>query len=184
MSGLDEKLLANNSSGDGSEDSEAGDQSGSGSGGKEIGAGDLAKSFVKSGGNIEKMAVDLAKDQMKQAAKDPMAMVGKATGNLLKQSWLNLIISFGLTLLYIDLHYFLNAVLGDKAFTKPGHEWAPPVPIGGSSSKAEETAKQLELVENAGCCAANGCCFFLIVLIFTIIYAIVNPVDFGLDLAK
>lgn len=180
MAGVDEKLLSNNSSGDGSEGQEAGNGSGSDSGNKGKGA-DLAASFIKAGGNPQKMAMDMAM----KSAKDPSAMIGQASGKLLKSAWMNLIPSFGSLILYVDFHYFLNKVLGDKAFTKPGHEWAPPMPpIGGDAKKTEEMGKRLELVENCGCCAVNGGCFLLLVLAMTIVYAIIHPVDFGIDLAK
>ncbi len=41
-----------------------------------------------------------------------------ATDNLLKQAWLNLIDSFGLTLVWINIHVFLSQVFGEKLFRK------------------------------------------------------------------
>ena len=47
------------------------------------------------------------------------------TSMLLKMSWLNLIDTFGLTLIYINIHVFLRWVLGEKFSCKLGEEWAP-----------------------------------------------------------
>lgn len=48
-----------------------------------------------------------------------------ATANFLKQAWLNLIDSFGATLIYINLHVFGHSVLGEKIFCNLGEEWIP-----------------------------------------------------------
>lgn len=49
----------------------------------------------------------------------------KLTASLLKSAWVNLVPSFGLTMLYIDFHWFMNQVLGHKAFVDLGTEWLP-----------------------------------------------------------
>jgi len=49
--------------------------------------------------------------------------VSMATSEALKQAWLNLIDSFGLTLIYINFHIFCRFVFGEKLFCKLGHEW-------------------------------------------------------------
>lgn len=51
--------------------------------------------------------------------------VGDSTSSLLRQAWLNLIPSYGLTLFWINTHAFLNKVLGNKFFCKLGEEWVP-----------------------------------------------------------
>ena len=49
--------------------------------------------------------------------------IGNLTASLLRAAWANLISSFGLTLLYIDFHWFMNQVLGDSVFPPLGAEW-------------------------------------------------------------
>lgn len=49
----------------------------------------------------------------------------QVTAGLLKAAWANLIPSWGLTLLYIDFHWFMNQVLGDSVFCSLGSEWIP-----------------------------------------------------------
>ncbi len=50
---------------------------------------------------------------------------GQATAGLLKAAWLNLIDSFGLTLIYINLHIFGRSVFGERIFCELGQEWIP-----------------------------------------------------------
>ena len=83
----------------------------------------------------------LKKQAQKKAQKNPdnaSKAANLATTNMLRLSWLNLIDSFGLTLIYINLHVFLHWVLGDKFFCKLGDEWIPKEikKAGGESAKA------------------------------------------------
>jgi len=54
---------------------------------------------------------------------DDMAQAG--TGQLLRLAWLNVIDTFGLTLIYVNIHVFLRWVLGKRFFCKLGDEWVP-----------------------------------------------------------
>lgn len=45
------------------------------------------------------------------------------TDFLLRQSWYNIIDSFGATLIWINCHIFLRFVVGEDYFKKLGHEW-------------------------------------------------------------
>ena len=47
----------------------------------------------------------------------------KATGEILKQLWLNIIPSFGLTFIVINIYTFAGFLEGYKLFCKPGSEW-------------------------------------------------------------
>jgi len=51
------------------------------------------------------------------------APVRKVTSSLLRSAWINLIPSWGLTLIWIDIHVFLGMVIGNKFFCKLGEEW-------------------------------------------------------------
>ncbi|HOE81087.1 MAG TPA: hypothetical protein PLC11_01740 [bacterium] len=50
----------------------------------------------------------------------------KLTGELLKQSWMHLIDSFGLTLIYLNIHAWLGFLEGHKIFCKLGEEIKTP----------------------------------------------------------
>jgi len=47
----------------------------------------------------------------------------KGTSKLLQEAWINLISSWGLTLIWINIHVFLGTVFGNKFFVKLGGEW-------------------------------------------------------------
>lgn len=49
-----------------------------------------------------------------QATELAAAPIQQATSKLLQQSWLNLIDSWGATLIWINVHWFLNITMGDK----------------------------------------------------------------------
>ncbi len=54
----------------------------------------------------------------------------------LRASWLNIIDSFGLTLIYINIHVFFRFVIGTDFFCKLGHEWASSPAKGGGEAMA------------------------------------------------
>lgn len=70
----------------------------------------------------EKKSVLAGMIKKEEALPNPVA---DSTSSLLRQAWLNLIPSYGLTLFWINLHAFLNKVLGKKFFCKLGEEWVP-----------------------------------------------------------
>jgi len=90
------------------------------------------ESEEKGGGTLRQMI-----NQARQASKSPgTGMPGAtagagsnpastATAKFLKQSWLNLIDSFGGTLIYINIHVLGNRILGKKLFCDLGEEWLP-----------------------------------------------------------
>lgn len=67
-----------------------------------------------------------------QAESLAAAPIQMATSELLQQSWLNLIDSFGATLIWINVHWFLNITMGDKLFCDLGKEWLPKAGKGGN----------------------------------------------------
>lgn len=67
----------------------------------------------------------------------------KTTSGLLKQAWLNLIPSWGLTLIYINIHVLAAEILRSKYFSKPGEEW---MPIPGKSDAGTRLANLIEMI--------------------------------------
>jgi hypothetical protein len=65
------------------------------------------------------------KEKLKKLGEKAAAPLKQALSKLLKQAWLNLIDSFGLTLIWINIHVFFKWVLGEKLFCKLGEEWLP-----------------------------------------------------------
>lgn len=85
----------------------------------------------------KKGALGKVKDEGLAAMKNAISMV---TSEALKQSWLNLIDSFGLTLIYIYFHVFCRFVFGPEVFCKLGHEWLGGKSGGGASGVASKGA--------------------------------------------
>src|SRR5680860_1764773 len=68
---------------------------------------------------------------LKQKATAPMR---KGTSELLRLAWINLIPSFGLTLIWINIHAFLSLVIGKDVFCRLGDEWLTGGISGGAKS--------------------------------------------------
>ena len=92
---------------------------------------------------------------IKQRAKDKLeekvAAPAKAgTSKALRWAWMTLIPSFGLSLIYINIHVFLKWVVGEKLFCKLGEEWIPKqiAGVGGEASKM--AGSSIGLVEAMG----------------------------------
>ena len=105
------------------------------------GAADNAP-LTKGGGSFRKrvMAARQAKERAKKKIEEKITAPAKAgTSWLLKAAWLNLIDSFGLTLIYINMHVFLRHVFPD-AFCKLGEEWKPKMVGGHSATNVAGTA--------------------------------------------
>lgn len=89
---------------------------------------------------------------LKQKAKDKIeekvtAPARAATSNILRWAWGILIPSFGLSLIYINIHVFLRFVVGEKLFCKLGEEWIPKQisAVGGEASKS--VGKSIGIIE-------------------------------------
>lgn len=100
----------------------------------------------------------------------------KGTGTLLKMAWDVLIPSWGLSIIYLDLHVFLRAVMGDKLFCKLGDEWLPDSvgDLGGAKG-------MVGLVETMVLIFVNfvyfGIIFSIIALIVMIMGWVAHPLD-------
>lgn len=65
-----------------------------------------------------------------------LSAANESLKNLLKNAWPNIIPTFGLTLLWIDIHFLLNIIFGKKLFCDLGEEWIPAKPgISGLTKK-------------------------------------------------
>jgi len=122
--------------------------------------------------------------QKKAAAKAEAALAKHIKiKEALRQSWLNLIDSFGATYLYIVFH-FLNAYFTpwSNLFCKFGEEWLPSTPaIPTPQAATKKASKMLEIIEIGGCVLIGLILFAAITLTATIfisaIYVIANPVS-------
>jgi hypothetical protein len=91
----------------------------------------------------------------KEGKSSGISPVRIATDNLLKGAWTNLITSWGLTLLYIDLHFFLNKVVGEKFFGPLGKEWIPVKIKRAGGAQADKVGGLIKISETMGCALLN-----------------------------
>jgi hypothetical protein len=115
--------------------------------------------------------------------------IRKGTSSLLRAAWINLIDSFGLTLIWINIHVFLNKVLGDGMFCRLGEEWTDRPGVSSSMAKGEIDKKarnSVGLVEKMGLGCLNLGCLIIFIAIFVVIALVLkffeNPLDFFAEL--
>jgi hypothetical protein len=82
-------------------------------------------------------------DDKKQAISNMMAPAQMGTSKALMWAWGCLIPSWGISLLYIDLHVFLRYVIGEQFFCKLGHEWIPKKTAGAVAGEAAESVGKM-----------------------------------------
>lgn len=112
--------------------------------------------------------------------------IRKGTSSLLRAAWINLIDSFGLTLIWIDIHVFLNKVLGDGMFCRLGEEWTDKAGAMSSGAMKEEMDKKarnsIGLVEKMGLGCLNLGCLIILLAIFVVIALVLkffeSPLEF------
>jgi hypothetical protein len=135
-------------------------------------------------------------DKRAEASKEANAVsqssnpMRRATDKLLQAAWEYLIPSFGLTLIWIDIHAFLNKSLGPWAFCDLGEEWLPAEARKalGKSDSAKSSVALIKKTEEIGCgCLNLGCLFItigIIALIALIAEALAHPFQVLWDLTK
>lgn len=94
-----------------------------------------------------RQALNLKEQAKKKIEEKVTAPAKQGLNNLLKQSWLNLIDSFGLTLIWINLHVFLRWSVSDKLFCALGEEWLPKQVTQAGGDAAKTASKGFGLLE-------------------------------------
>jgi len=103
--------------------------------------------------------------------------IRKGTSKLLQQAWLNLADSFGLTLLWIDIHVWLGSIVGHKFFCKLGQEWLDNNIISAENEYAKSQGKTLGTVEPMVLVGCNVGCFVILLFIIMIVAMIVGVIE-------
>lgn len=111
------------------------------------------------------------KDKAKDAA---AAAVSKGTSKLLQAAWENLVDSFGLTLIWIDIHVWLGEIFGNKFFCKLGMEWLDQNIQGAQADYAKSQGEIITTVEPMVLIGCNIGCFFILMIIAVIAYVIIG----------
>ncbi len=98
----------------------------------------------------------------------PISPLAISLAQLLRQSWILLIKSFGLTLIWINIHVLGNMVFGPKVFCNLGEEWFMRSGVANNPQKKKqikEAGKKIGLLEKMGCACLN-LLFLLVLIIF------------------
>lgn len=113
-------------------------------------------------------------EEVKTAAAAPINL---GTSRLLQAAWRALIPSFGLTLIYINIHVFMGQVIGEKFFCKLGDEWQAGLTAGGAKEIAgafKKSGRVIGMVEVMALIFLDLAVFFIIMSILAWIAMIVD----------
>ncbi len=117
-----------------------------------------ARQYLRQGRRIraKELRDNQAKSRLRKNANALADVAGEvATAHLLKLSWINLIDSFGLTLLYINFHFAARYFAGSRRFCQFGIEWFTFGKVG-VAKKAKGRARQQATRNSQGKVAASG----------------------------
>ena len=181
---LDEDLLARNnqdgnddSSSETSEDSVGRFNSGKSAAAKKASSeavSGLTKAIPGPAGLAARIALKKAQKELEKSADTTTAGAGNpATSSLLKAAWQNLIPTFGLSVIWIDIHIFLSKVLGKDLFCSLGQEWFPK----GTPLNIDGAKKSVGMTEGMAVGCLNLGCLFLIIAVLSIVAMIVTGIE-------
>jgi len=108
-----------------------------------------------------------------KAIEEILSPAKQGTSNLLKAAWGNLIDTFGLSLIWIDIHIFLSQVLGKDLFCSLGEEWFPK----GTPRNLEGAKKSVGMAEGMGVACLNLGCLILVICVLSLIAMIVSGIE-------
>ena len=107
-----------------------------------------------------------------------LSPIRRTTSRLLRQSWLHIIDSYGLTFIWVNVHAFLSNVLGEKVFCKLGHEWSDMASSELADNPAIEAAKQrAAVVEKMGVGCIDAVLIILLLFVIGIIALMLDVVS-------
>ncbi len=121
------------------------------------------------------------KKKARAKGKTPINPIRKGSSGLLRQAWLHIIDSFGLTIIWIDIHVFLGIVFGEKFFCKLGAEWMDRNIKTAQFERAKRIGGVAGQVEGMGLACLNLGCLLLLLIVFSIIAMIVTAITNPLD---
>lgn len=119
-----------------------------------------------------------AKRKNQQMGEEERGVVGsaitaparKGLSSLLRSAWINLVSSFGLTLIWINIHVFLGMVFGKNFFCKLGEEWTdrPGKSTVNNNETVKQAGKAVGTFESMGLACLDLGCFMLLIAILSV----------------
>jgi len=101
-------------------------------------------------------------------------MVKKASGEVLKFSWENIITTFGFSIFLIDFFVFLRMIMPDMICAL-GEEWLPKEAVQADPEKAKTAVKKIGMIENMGCACVNLAVLAMILIAILFVVVLVAP---------
>ena len=98
----------------------------------------------------------------------------RATSWLLRLAWLNAWATFGLTLIYVDLHILGGLVMGKKFFVNIGEEWTPEYVRKGSGELGKTSSMMLGIAEGGLLFMMHVVFFLVLLLSLLMVYLVVD----------
>jgi hypothetical protein len=146
----------------------------------------------------EQKASDLSRDQkkskknkgkadmkMKEKKASPGLKIRFFFDKALKKAYELIPETFGISILYIYLHAFLNMIFPfNKFFCKLGHEWAPDNLKIRHPKKAEEIGDKRHIPEKAACFASCAILIYAVIMSLVILYITIFPHKFAWEFMK
>ena len=118
------------------------------------------------------------KEQAKKKIEEKVAAPAKqGTNSLLRWAWGALIPSWGLSLIYINIHVFLRLVLGENLFCKLGEEWLPKQISAAGGEAGKSLGKSIGLVEVMGLLFLDLVVLFLVLGVLGVFILICNIIQ-------
>ena len=115
-----------------------------------------------------RQALNLKEQAKKKLEEKVTAPARAATNRALQWAWKALILSWGLSSIWINIHVFLKSVFGEKLFCKLGDEWIPKEIAGASGEAGKTVGKAVGLVEIMVLAFIDIIIFFIIVGLFAL----------------
>lgn len=181
---VDENLLARNDGDNSSSDNQNGGEGGA----------DINESSPQSLREARIMERAKAENERKGGGKDGKGVgvmagekpsaIALSLASLLKSSWLNVLPSFGLTLLWIDVHVILGKVFGNKVFCELGDEWTLDKEAMGGALPGAKKNKMIKTIEPMGLALGNLLLVLAILALISLIALIVGFVDSPMSAIK
>ena len=98
----------------------------------------------------------------------------KLTASMLQEGWELMAVSFGLSIVLVDLVILMSYIIGEDKICQLGYEWVPPEVAKADPAKAKQIGENLQIVEKMGCGCINLIWLMIILAIILFIAIIVN----------
>ena len=121
------------------------------------------------------------KSRAKKALEKATAPARRATSKLLQEAWINIVPSWGLTIIWINIHVFLGMIFGNNFFCKLGAEWVDENIKKAQFDQAKDVGKVAGVFEGAGLACLDLGCLMLLLIVVAIVYFIISIISLNWD---